>query len=601
MAARYCRAFTTRHPLGKGTDLVYTTISKKAKRISSEAAGLVQSCNQFRTLEQHVSAWRQRSSDSEAQLAQLIENLKQFAEAGLLVSEEQLIAHCKSAVRPESSPPPIATIGTTTRNRPELLKRGLATFVESARTYGRGLEVVAIDDGITSEEQSATKQALKALAQAHGATVRYAGREERQSFADELAAAAGLSVEAVRFVLLGDAASTITTGAARNSLLIDTVGDLFLLVDDDSVCQVAPCPQKETGLALDARTSPTELWFYRDREAMLRDTQFVEQDPFALHETILGRQVADCLPRSQSAADLDLNYTTADFAQRLWTHGGRVMATSAGVVGDSGMGSTAYLALPPDSQARLVRSEGDYTSAVVNRQILRAPLRITIARGTLCVGASLGLDNRVLLPPFIPVQRNSDGLFARTLLRCFRDGYKGYLPWAVLHDPLPARTQSLEGAQADTARIRLTHILRALIVPAAFTQSGNAALDLRRLGEELIEIASQRPMDFQHTIKARVVRSAAVYLAGIEHAAKAASGPDFYARRQKDHWRRLSEALTTKEYFIPRDLGDGTAEEVQQAAQRMVLKFGQVLRDWPAIVDAARRLRSRGVRLAKPI
>lgn len=597
MAVRHCRAFTTRYPFGKGA-ILYSTNSKQTERISNQAADLLGSCNQFRTIEQHALAWRQRSSESEVRV---VEELKRFAEAGLLLNDEQLIAQCKSAARLENSPPPISRLGTTTRNRPQLLQRGLSSFVASARSNGRSLDVVVIDDGVTPQEQSATKEALKALAQEHGATIRHAGREERQLFADELASAAGLSADVVRFALLGDEASTITTGAARNSLLIETIGDLFLLVDDDSVCQVAPCPQMEPGLALDARTNPTELWFYRDREATLRDTQFVEQDPLAIHETVLGRQVADCLPPAERAADLDLTYTTADFAQRLGTHGGRVMASSAGVVGDSGMGSTAYLALPPDSQARLVRSEEDYNSAVVNRQILRAPFRTTIARGTFCVGASLGLDNRVLLPPFMPIQRNSDGLFARTLLRCFRDGYKGYLPWAVLHDPLPPRTQSLESAQADATRIRLTHILRALIVPTAFTQSGDPALDLRRLGEEFVEIASQRPMDFQHSIKPRIVKSAALYLAGIEHAAKAASGPEFYTQRQKDHWRRLSEALTTEEYFIPRDLGDGTAEEVQRAAQRMVLQFGQVLRDWPAIMEAARRLRSRGVRLAKPV
>jgi hypothetical protein len=59
--------------------------------------------------------------------------------------------------------------------------------------------------------------------------------------------------------------------------------------------------------------------------------------------------------------------------------------------------------------------------------------------------------------------------------------------------------------------------------------------------------------------------------------------------------------LTTEEYFIPRDLGDGTADEVRHAAQRVVLQFGQVLKAWPAIVDAARGLRNRGVRLAQAV
>jgi hypothetical protein len=314
---------------------------------------------------------------------------------------------------------------------------------------------------------------------------------------------------------------------------------------------------------------------------------------------ILGRRIAECLP--EQAAEVDLRYVTAEFGQRLWAHPGRVMATSAGVAGDSGMGSTAYLALPPESQARLVRSEQDYISAVVNRQILRAPLRTTITRGTFCAGASLGLDNRVLLPPFVPVQRNSDGLFARTLHRCFRDGYKGYLPWAVLHDPLPPRAQSMDAAQADAARIRLTHILRALIVPAVFTQSGDPSLDLSRLGEELVEIASRPARDFQYAVKPLLAKAAATQLEGLAPE-KSADLPEFYKRRQQSFRQQLAKALETEEYFIPRDIGDGTThDETQRAAQRMVFRFGQVLRDWTAIVETAKALRSRGVRLAKPL
>jgi hypothetical protein len=599
MSARYCRAFTSRYPFGGGLELVYAGVSKSTTRISAAAAACIQSCSQFRTIEQHAAAWRkQGSGESESRLA---EDLRRHAAAGLLISDEQLIAHCKSATRIENSPPAIAAIGTSTRNRPSLLKRGLSSFLDNARARTRSVEIVVIDDGATPAERSATQEALAALARESGAAIRYAGRPERQSFADDLAAEAGVPPDVVRFALLGDTSAAITTGAARNGLLIDTIGDQFLMIDDDSVCQVAPCPQKESGVALDARTNPTELWFYRDRASLLRDTAFVEQDPLALHETILGRPVADCLPAAERASEVDLRYATADFAQRLWANPGRVLATSAGVVGDSGMGSTAYLALPPDSQARLVRSEADYASAVVNRQILRAPLRTTITRGTFCAGASLGLDNRALLPPFVPIGRNSDGLFARTLLRCFRDGYKGYLPWAVLHDPLPPRAQSLEGAESDAKRIRLTHILRALIVPDAFTQSPDSAQNVRGLGEELIEIASQPPADFQRAIKGRLVKSAALYLTAIEQAMKAAGGPEFYARRQKEHRQRLIEALTTDEYFVPRDLGDVPTEEIQRITQSVVLQFGQVLRDWPAIVAAAQSLRSRGRKLAQAV
>ena len=598
MAARYCRAFTSLYPFAEGTDLLYSAATRKAEQVPREDARLIHGCHQFRTLEQHGASLQQSGGGTQAGI---VERLKTLAERGFLIRDDRFLAQIQAAASTEGSPPSIATVGATTRSRPELLARGLASFTESAVRCGRSHDYVVIDDGATLEEQSATKGVLEGLSRERGLTIRYAGRTERQSYADALAAA-GLEPEVVRFALVGDTAFAVTTGAARNSLLLDTTGDLCLLVDDDSVCRAAGCPQFERGLAFDARTNPTELWFYRDRDSMLADAGFVDDDPLEHHESILGRRLADCLPPNDPSVGVDLSYTTADFGWRLWAHPGRVLATSAGVVGDSGMGSTAYLVLAADSLARLVRSEQDYVSAVTNRQILRAPLRTTISRGTFCAGASLGLDNRVLLPPFVPVQRNSDGLFARTLLRCFRDGYKGYLPWAVLHDPLPPRTQSIEGAHADAARIRLTHILRALILPAAFTQSGDPAVDLRRLGEELIEIASQPPDDFQHTIRPRIARAAGLYLDSMEQAAKSVAVPEFYAARQKTYRQHLSQALATGEYFIPRDVAEGgTGDEIQQAAQRVVLQFGRVLRAWPAMVEAAKMLRGRGVRLAQPV
>jgi hypothetical protein len=88
----------------------------------------------------------------------------------------------------------------------------------------------------------------------------------------------------------------------------------------------------------------------------------------------------------------------------------------------------------------------------------------------------------------------------------------------------------------------------------------------------------------------------------MEQAAKSVAVPEFYAARQKTYRQHLSQALATGEYFIPRDVAEGgTGDEIQQAAQRVVLQFGRVLRAWPAMVEAAKMLRGRGVRLAQPV
>ena len=65
---------------------------------------------------------------------------------------------------------------------------------------------------------------------------------------------------------------------------------------------------------------------------------------------------------------------------------------------------------------------------------MRVVTRPTITDSGYCMALNLGLDNRHLLPPFLPVQRNQDGVFAAVLTLC-GSGCTGFLPWMVLRAP----------------------------------------------------------------------------------------------------------------------------------------------------------------------
>ena len=46
-----------------------------------------------------------------------------------------------------------------------------------------------------------------------------------------------------------------------------------------------------------------------------------------------------------------------------------------------------------------------------------------------------GFDNRLLLPPFFPVQRNADGIFGLVLQKCVDGSRVAFLPSVLLHAP----------------------------------------------------------------------------------------------------------------------------------------------------------------------
>ena len=619
---------------GEGHVAVYSNVSTAAEVLANEEAAMLRHCSSWLPLEEHAKAWcrqrelaplealssghgprwaawalkpllrhaeRRRESlpvDSR-QLDQTKRRLEELAQRGFLVAAESLPEDCRRhAVA--AALPPIASIGITTRNRAAVLRRGLVSHIENRRRYDRSTDYVIIDDAVDVESEKRTRTELLQLRREFAVPIRYAGRAERQSFAAALRQESGAAADLVEFALFGLPPCPITTGAARNSLLLATAGDRFVMVDDDSVCRLAACPLREDGIALTSRRDPTEFWFFDDPQSTLNEAAFADADFVGLHEALLGRTTGDCLPPATEPEALDLHSAAPGFDCRLRLWGGQVRATMAGVLGDSGIGATGYLFVDAASQKRLTRSEADYLAAVRSRQVLRCVRRTTISEGTSCIAVNLGLDNRRLLPPFIPVQRNSDGLFARILRLCFRDGYLGYLPWAVLHDPDRPRQQDLDDYWRHIRQLRtadlVIHLLQASSAP--YDGLGDAA-SLRRLGAQFEDWGSLDAMEFEELLRRQVWRS----VAGVFSAQGKSEAPpaeqEFYARYRRKYADILRERVTERDYILPSDLQQlGGEEQVLTLGREIIRRCGELLRGWPEMYSAALRLRARGVELA---
>lgn len=528
--------------------------------------------------------------------------LRELAAKGFLVSSESLVEECRRHASAETIPP-IASIGMTTRNRPGVLQRGLISHFENRRQFDRATDYVVIDDATDTDSQNSTRSLLEELRREHGVTIRYAGQAERRSFAEALVEESGVPPDVVDFALFGLPNCPITTGSARNSLLLATVVDRLVMVDDDSVCQLAVCPTSEDGVALTSKRDPTEFWFFADPETALREAQFAEVDFLGLHEGLLGRNIADCLPDRSESNAVDSREPGPGFDCRLRRWGGRMRASMAGVLGDSGIGSTGYLFIDAQSQERLTRSEASYLAAVQSRQVLRSVRRTTISEGTSCIAVNLGLDNRTLLPPFIPVQRNSDGLFARTLRLCFRDGYLGYLPWAVLHAPEKPRQQTLEDYWRHVRQVRTADLVIHLMQGSGAPYDGlTDAGALRRLGAQFEEWGSLDGEAFRELLRTQVWRSVGSVFSGQQRPDVPPTEQAFYAELRKKYADILRERVTEEDYLLPSDLASaGDKEQVHALSRSIIRKFGQLLQAWPEIYEAAERLRAKGVELAPPL
>ena len=212
-----------------------------------------------------------------------------------------------------------------------------------------------------------------------------------------------------------------------------------------------------------------------------------------------------------------------------------------------------------------------------------------------------GRDNRVLLPPFFPVQRNSDGIFG-LMLRKGTSHCTALLPSVLRHAPQP-RTFEPDAMWMDADGLQLADV----IINCFFGFDAGARLTdearLIRLGGHLRGLGSLSPTEFDAYVRIQQQFRTIAFITALQSQLQTHAGlPRYWEADVTRMIGRLSAAASAANYTAPRDLwsGDG-ADAARRIAQELVKRFGELLEAWPAIVAAARALRARGVRMTASV
>jgi len=640
---RYCCGDIIRFPVGDKSELVYSRVNRSAQILPSQVARLLDCCRIFKTLDEHarecyrnlksgqdqvesiilelsaqslppslaklvnrVRSYAQKHSpglnSDRARIESIKNQLSELVKAGLLIPDIDLIKMCRQSAESQNAPERIASVGVVTRNRIDSLKRCLISHIENSKQNGRENDFIVMDDSEDFSNRDNTRQMLLLLKTHYDVEISYAGLEEKVRFANTLIDR-GLPPDVVDFALFDVEKCGCSIGANRNGLLLHTIGDLVLSADDDTMCRIAAAPESRDGLAFDSSNGFMQFWFFPDRESAMRSAAFADKDILAIHERLLGRDLGSCISALSETTDLNLDQISSRFLRGLQSGNGRVLVTFTGLIGDSGMPSpSGYLVLSPDSRKRLLQTKSDYLSACTSRELLRAVNRPTVTDNIwCCMTTALGYDNRALLPPFMPVLRNGDIIFGFTLRSCFKNGYFGHLPWAILHAPMEARLYSSDGIWQIAPSLQTSSVIVACM---ASLESRPNMVDgkekLLALGKHLMEVGSMTLPDFEEFVRIKTWESKSTYIAMLENQLQIYKElPAFWADDIKKHLELTRKAIPRKEYIVPGDLlNSRSIEEARQLTQRLVFKFGQFLYWWPEIVEIAKNLRAQGQRLA---
>ena len=488
----------------------------------------------------------------------------------------------------------VSSVSWCTRNRSEELARSVVSYRNAITDAGGTPSFCVFDDSTDAGIRKLNRDRLLQISP----RIRYVGLEEKQRLAHEIVArGSDIDPQAVSFALFGLPGFEDTTGANHNALLLTTSGETTFSSDDDTLCEFARLEESTSELELSSAMDPTEYRFFKSWDELHSTVRFERQDILTRHAEILGSSVGEFVTRSGVAGsghlEARLERCSPSLVHTLMRNGGTVVATATGICGDCGLSDPRYLlAAQGHSREQLMKSETLYRAAASNRLLLRAAPRTTVSEGTYFQGACIALDNRLPLPPFFPVGRNSDGVFGQTIRAFFPDWYIAHLPWAVRHEPSVER-HFLPG-DLTALSIRIAEIVNLLLV--TFERMVDQAPSMNRLdaaSQFFQDVAALSEKDLLEYLRNRYLFHASRYVEYLEaqlliHGRK----PIFWVDDVEAHLERVRALPAGSDFCVPTDLQEGRSnEEALTLTRRLVNQFGMLLESWPEILAAARSIR----------
>jgi len=462
-------------------------------------------------------------------------------------------------------------VGTFTCSRPALLRRSLEVHVRARREANREHEIVVVDDARDAASAAAAEDAVHDVSSSDAIGVRYVDRRARVRFAEALTGELRARVphEIVAFALLGREGCGPTVGSSRNTLALHAAGGVLFASDDDVVTDlwIPRGSRVERAPRVVTSGDPRQLWAFPDRASAICHVASSSKNAVLALEELLGASV--------------------DYGSRV----GHVAVTSFGHVGDSGTETTAH-ALSQQGAARIraMATSKSYRSACASREVFHAAPATSITDAPVFAGLAAGYDLEHLLPPAVPCGRGVDEPFAPLLRRIDRDALFGHLPWAVLHDPGAPRAS----AHQDVRRAPTTvgAVIAALIAAAPAAAGATPAARLASLGASLAASAESTPSAFRERVIAAQREAARSSIGRLERLlAIHRNQPVEWSTDVRARIEAIRASVATGACAVAAELAPAGDIEAVARLRKVVRDYGELVTAWPAIVEAARRLR----------
>ena len=575
--------------LQSGRELFSSRATGRACVVAREVLAAAAQCLEFAPLDKHARRIESLTGNhaAEQQVAACKRHLAAAVEGGLLLGSEHVRSLLAGHDGPPGEPRTITQIGIATKNRPRALKRLVSELTANLESYGRSAEILVMDDSDTAAGQAANIEVLLNQPASRSTQIRYGNLRTRDAFAKRLARACDVAEDVIRFAISPAAANVVSIGSCRNALLLQSFGRGILFIDDDVRCRFVAMPSSCRDVTFANEGAASQTHFFQDPDDIERLCHVVK-DLVGLHEELLNVSIA--------ALSNGLSSLGSRLLDRLANGCPRVAVSLMGVAGDSGLDHPLpYLCENASTFARLTASEDSYRAALKNRLVLRGPSQIVLTDRPSCMSYCMGVDNALILPPFMPLCRGEELVFASLVNRCLPSALFGSMPEAILHSPMERRTYEDDALFRHAGKPSSGETIACLISMEP-SRGCSREIRLRSLGTRLRELAALERRAFEEHIRHTLRPLLLSLVARLDGAVPdGAQGPAPWSSDIPKVMAECVRSLNERDYSAPFDLeciwGHDRASEVFRG---MLDEFGRLLHSWPTIVQQAAEFQSSG-------
>jgi hypothetical protein len=479
-----------------------------------------------------------------------------------------------------AEPGQIDTVAIVTADRPKMVARCLDAIIRHCRRWDHAPRLLVVDG--SRHEADATRQAACQAATEAPGRVEYLGQTEAARLRRALAGE-HLPADVLDFALTPG-----EIGANRNLALLSTVGERVLMVDDDVLLEPWALEDAKDGVALVGHEDPHEWRFFKTRQEALEAAYHVDVDLLAAHGSLLGRNLTDIL----TCGEPDLATACQHMiAAATHPHDRAICVTFVGLAGDAAIYCPGRLLFARGSlQRQLHGSATALRTALTSREVHRIVRRLSVTHDSACMSYCVGFDNRSMLPPFLPVARNEDGIFSVMLTSIDSTALFAHLPYGVVHDSARESAYTDDDAIRSASENRISTMVRSLLQPPSVPRVGDRSCLLTNVAQSLAAATLQSPSTLAVSFGAATLSSHCRDMAAADALSSVDERPHFRAAVNKYRNALVSSALHGR-FMTANDLHVSPIPPGISAEQAIIGALRRLLDNWATMWCVAARWR----------